>query len=120
MEGTGYAGCASGVWVSKALTQDKQRGFRLRCPRCRTLCTEAELRPAIYDRTAHMIINADDARLRPYTDDAADSGGREVWLRQEVRKKAVCDACIEEMRRGKMAHRTPREKWTRRVGWRSA
>ena len=85
------------------------------CPRCHVLCTIGELRSAIHPQTRPMIASHDpNVPLRNYIDGAIlRLGEKVVWPITESRK-VVCDACMEEIRRGARAHRTYSGK-----GWRS-
>ena len=89
----------------------------MKCPRCRTRCTDKELRPAIYDRTQEMMVietEAGEIFLPLQQAQKLALNGHVAWVRQEVTDRAVCDACIEELRRGTRAHRSTKGK-----GWRS-
>ena len=76
----------------------------MKCPRCRTLCTKAELQPAIYEKTQRMIVDGEGNFIAPTVAEAKGIVGREVWTRREVSKKEICSACIAELRYGKAAH----------------
>lgn len=90
----------------------------MNCPRCRTLCTAAELRPAIYDRTQEMMVvdtkSGEEVFLPLIQAQKLGLNGHLVWVRQEVVDKRVCQACIEELRRSSKAHRSYKRK-----GWRA-
>ena len=91
----------------------------MQCPKCKTLCTEREMRPAYYEQSKPMIaLETEDGRVVLVTRSGADAmgiAGREVWTRREVERR-VCPACIEEIRRGGYAHTSPRATWSKRIG----
>ena len=79
----------------------------MKCPKCKSLVTARELHEATYDKSQQMVItagkNGEDMFVPAGIAERDDIGGPVVWVRREV-NKAVCDACCDELKRGRYAH----------------
>lgn len=79
----------------------------MQCPKCKSLVTASELRENVYIKPQKMIITkgTDGKEVFVPASVAEKLGldGPTVWVRKEVRK-AICDACNEELSRGRYAH----------------
>ena len=78
----------------------------MRCPRCKSLCTPQELaasQPVSYVKSQHVVVTDAGQFIPASVADTLAIDGREAWTRREVERK-VCDACVDEIRRGGKAH----------------